>query len=859
MNTLTINKKTDLYGLQNLSVDQLVYCSKDNTFYHLRDFSRSNKKDGWEQVTAIPNTIQTSDSVPSYYLTRAEGDSLYVKYQDAVTYPDQTIYGNVYVVGHIIASGEVQAYGGTVPSDFWTGMPAATTTTLGGIKVGANLTIVAGVLSAVGSGVSYPDIGIALSTGSAWDSSITNNSANWNTAYSWGDHALAGYAILSGSPVDTYLTRFNSTTTITGDSDMTWDGTTLTINGNIIANGEISAYGGSAPPSWWAGMPAATVSTIGGIIVGSNLTIVAGVLSASGSGVSYPLAGIPLSTGSAWSTSYSTSGTGTVVALTASPTFTGTLTLSSTTLIPDGGYIGQSAGPLLTFDDSNNYLEITGAAVVIGGTTPTNSRKLTVLADGTFSGIYSDGTIQMPVGKGLYITDGALDDTGIRGRFFTAGNYAYIDYYQELHFRSGASSSADVITFLSTGYVGLNTIAPSSRLHIYHGTDTAAIIKIFGSNSDGIRLTLGSHDASGYSSIYSWDENDGGSASYSTLYLGSADGSQGIIISSNGVLSITGTTKTDGYFYAGSTAPTNTTRLNYDGYLYASGLYSAGTAVSVEGHSHATEYISLIATPNSGNFPTMDGVGELATSAYGPSSFQPVDADLTAIAALGFTATSFLKKTAANTWTLDTNTYCQVVLAGASGDIMVSNGSGNITSSATKVADLEGAISKSTGYLRWTGAAWEWKNESYSLTSHNHSGTYEPVLGSSSTAYILSSTGTTRTWISKGDIYTAFQTLTYAASVTWNMNNGYNAKLTLTGDCTLTVTNASDGSSGCLILTQDASGGHTLTLWSSTYCLVIDGGLLTLDETANRINVLTFVSDGTYLYWSYGNHYLGTT
>jgi hypothetical protein len=39
----------------------------------------------------------------------------------------------------------------------------------------------------------YPSAGIALSTGSAWGSSITNNSANWNTAYGWGNHASAGY------------------------------------------------------------------------------------------------------------------------------------------------------------------------------------------------------------------------------------------------------------------------------------------------------------------------------------------------------------------------------------------------------------------------------------------------------------------------------------------------------------------------------------------------------------------------------------------------------------------------------------------------------------------------------------------
>jgi len=39
------------------------------------------------------------------------------------------------------------------------------------------------------------------------------------------------------------------------------------------------------------------------------------------------------------------------------------------------------------------------------------------------------------------------------------------------------------------------------------------------------------------------------------------------------------------------------------------------------------------------------------------SLYQPLDADLTAISALGFTSTAFLKKTALNTWALDTNTY----------------------------------------------------------------------------------------------------------------------------------------------------------------------------------------------------------
>jgi hypothetical protein len=39
----------------------------------------------------------------------------------------------------------------------------------------------------------YPSAGIVLSTGSAWGTSITDNSANWNTAYGWGNHASGGY------------------------------------------------------------------------------------------------------------------------------------------------------------------------------------------------------------------------------------------------------------------------------------------------------------------------------------------------------------------------------------------------------------------------------------------------------------------------------------------------------------------------------------------------------------------------------------------------------------------------------------------------------------------------------------------
>jgi len=43
-------------------------------------------------------------------------------------------------------------------------------------------------LSYIGNMV-YPSAGIPLSTGSGWGSSIPDNHANWDTAYSWGNHA----------------------------------------------------------------------------------------------------------------------------------------------------------------------------------------------------------------------------------------------------------------------------------------------------------------------------------------------------------------------------------------------------------------------------------------------------------------------------------------------------------------------------------------------------------------------------------------------------------------------------------------------------------------------------------------------
>jgi hypothetical protein len=120
------------------------------------------------------------------------------------------------------------AAGGEIGS-IWGEMPVASAVVLGGIKVGTNLSITDGVLSAAGAVAAYPGVGIALSTGSAWGTSITNNSANWNTAYGWGNHASAGYApsanptftgsiTATGVNVNTYLKLSNTEWSQSGGS-----------------------------------------------------------------------------------------------------------------------------------------------------------------------------------------------------------------------------------------------------------------------------------------------------------------------------------------------------------------------------------------------------------------------------------------------------------------------------------------------------------------------------------------------------------------------------------------------------------------------------------------------------------------
>lgn len=212
------------------------------------------------------------------------------------------------------------------------------------------------------------------------------------------------------------------------------------------------------------------------VTVGTNLTFAGGTLAADSTMV-YPGAGIPNSTGSAWGTSYSTTGSGTVVALATSPTFvtpllgtptSGTLTNCTGLPISTGvSGLGSNVATFLATPSSANLASAvtdeTGSGALVFGTNPTitnytetsysanSSTAITLsLANGTMQYITLTGspTITMP--------------TAAAGKSFTlilyTGSGSYTVSWSTVAWASGSTptvtttaSKKDIFNFYSDG------------------------------------------------------------------------------------------------------------------------------------------------------------------------------------------------------------------------------------------------------------------------------------------------------------------------------------------------------------------------------------------------------------------------
>jgi N-acetylneuraminic acid mutarotase len=218
---------------------------------------------------------------------------------------------------------------------------------------------------------------------------------------------------------------------------------------------------------------------------------------------------------------------------------------------------------------------------------------------------------------------------------------------------------------------------------------------------------------------------------------------------------------------------------------------------------------------NTTQIATMAAVKVVADAA------QPLDSDLTAIAAL--TTTSFgrdflaLADAAAARTKLVLGTAAEKATGTASGSVSL-NGS---TMGNSKVVETDGS-----GSL---------------------------ITATKATGYNLA-TGTTSATLALGDAPSpAFASLTDASTVTYDCAARVcNATVTLGGNRTLSMTNLVAGNQGTLIVKQDGTGSRTLALPGTSKVVSSGAGAITLTTTASAIDILSWIYDGTNIFWTYG-------
>jgi hypothetical protein len=212
------------------------------------------------------------------------------------------------------------------------------------------------------------------------------------------------------------------------------------------------------------------------------------------------------------------------------------------------------------------------------------------------------------------------------------------------------------------------------------------------------------------------------------------------------------------------------------------------------------------------------GTDYLAPAAIG-TTVQAWDGDLDAIAALAGTS-GLLKKTAANTWSLDTTSYLSgsvSLTTGVTGTLPVANGGTNASSAGIA------AFNNITGY------------------------TASGATGTTSTNIVFSTSPTITTPTITGYIETAPTAVNSGISATLNISTGTVLRYTMTGNCTFTMpTSPTAGQSFILILTQDGTGGRT-AVFTGVRWPAATAPTITTTATTGR-DILTFVYDGTSWY-----------
>lgn len=238
-------------------------------------------------------------------------------------------------------------------------------------------------------------------------------------------------------------------------------------------------------------------------------------------------------------------------------------------------------------------------------------------------------------------------------------------------------------------------------------------------------------------------------------------------------------------------------------------------------------------------------------------TLQAYDGDLDAIAALAGTS-GLLKKTAANTWTLDTAAYSTTTGTVTTASVVSANGfAGTVANASTTPAiTLTTSIS---GILKGNGTAISAASagtdylappSGTAILKANSGGAL--ANASAGTDYVAPGTATTFTaaqtfdggLILTDEVRETPTTANTGTSYTVTITNGTLFNLTLTGNCTFTFPTATAGRQFTLLLKQDGTGSRTIT-WPSSVRWA-GGTAPTITATAAKTDVISFVADGTY-------------
>lgn len=398
-----------------------------------------------------------------------------------------------------------------------TAMPWVQFAGAGTYFAGTGLTLAANTFSITNTGVTAATKGSASKTVTA-----AVNAQGQLTSLTDQDIAIAASQITSGT-IDAARIS-GSYTGITGVGTLTagtWNATTIdvanggtgatTLTGYVKGNGTSAFTASSTVPttdlSGTISNAQLANSTISGVALGGNLynlTIGSGITTSAatynGSAavtisnaapMVYPGAGIPLSTGSAWGTSYSTTGTGTVVALATAATLNNPTVSDYTIYTPttaptyaEGRVFYDSTAHTLNYYNDNSQMSVNiGQEQIVRVRNQTGS----TIPDGTV--VYISGaTGQTPlVTKAIATSYTTADVIGVTTTDITNNGFGYVTINGTVNGLDTSAFSDGAAVYLSASVAGAYTatepVAPNYSIQIgvitySHGVNGKLLVSI---------------------------------------------------------------------------------------------------------------------------------------------------------------------------------------------------------------------------------------------------------------------------------------------------------------------------------------------------------------------------------------------